>query len=205
MERSPEREQGLPPRIYLVGFMGSGKTSAGRCLALRLSVPFVDLDAEIENRAGRTIRDIFRVQGESHFRHLESEELSRVATVPAAVIALGGGAFCSAENRRTAAASGISVWLDVPLEVLLARCADDPSRPLLGGECEMAALLQERRAFYALADIRLQAGDLPADAVAEEVLRALTNRARDVSGATTRSCAGPSPSAPRDARGRETP
>ena len=182
MANSPEPGRGLPPRIYLVGFMGSGKTSVGRCLAGRLGVRFVDLDAEIEVRAGRTIREIFREQGEGRFRRLESEELVRVAAVPAAVIALGGGAFCSEENRRTVAASGVSVWLDVPLGVLLARCADDRSRPLIGGDLEMERLLDHRRASYARADIRLTAGDLPADAVAEEVLRALTNLPRDLNG-----------------------
>src|SRR5512136_2261829 len=108
--------------IYLVGFMGSGKTSVGRRLAELLGWTFVDLDEEIEKRAGQSIPEIFRLRGEKHFRSLEREELERECRGSNTVIALGGGTFCSTENRETITRTGISVWLDAPIELLSARC-----------------------------------------------------------------------------------
>jgi len=164
--------------IYVVGFMGSGKSSAGRRLAERLGVPFLDLDEEIVKRAGTSIREIFLSCGEAHFRRLESEELQRASEVSGAVIALGGGAFLSEANRKTVQSTGTSVWLDVPVDTLIKRCEGENSRPLFGGRREMEELLESRRPSYALADIRIIAEDLPIDAVVELILTALSADAR---------------------------
>lgn len=164
--------------LYLVGFMGSGKTSVGRCLAGRLGWSFLDLDEEILKRAGMSIRDIFTSRGEAYFRRLESEELKRVCVVSRTVIALGGGAFSSAENREAVQSTGKSIWLDLPVDIIVARCAGDDSRPLFSGRREMEKLLDERRPCYALADIRVNADDLPVDAVVDRILTSLGADAR---------------------------
>src|SRR5512143_1730792 len=86
--------------VYLVGFMGAGKTCVGRRLAEMLSCGFIDLDDRIEENAGRSIRDIFARQGEPFFRTLETEELDQVSALSGQVVALGGGAFCLERNRE---------------------------------------------------------------------------------------------------------
>ncbi len=178
MTEIPGSAETPPGNIYILGFMGSGKTSAGRCLAERLVWPFLDLDEAIVLRVGMPVRDIFVRHGEAHFRRLESEELKRAAARSHTVIALGGGAFCGEENRKIIQSTGTSVWLDVPIETIIARCEGDDSRPLFSGRTEMEDLLESRRPAYALADIRIQAGGLPPETVAEKILAALEPRPR---------------------------
>ncbi len=178
MTEIPGSAETPPGNIYILGFMGSGKTSAGRRLAERLGWPFLDLDEEIVLRSGMPVRDIFISYGEAHFRRLESEELKRAAAAVHTVIALGGGAFCSEENRKTVQSTGTSVWLDVPIETIIGRCEGDLSRPLFSGRCEMKDLFEYRRPAYALADIRVQAGGLSPEAVVERILAALERRSQ---------------------------
>ncbi len=140
--------------------------------------PFLDLDEVIERRAGMTVRDIFINYGEAHFRRLESDALKRAAGVARTVIALGGGAFCSEENRKVIQSTGTSIWLDVPIESIIGRCEGDDSRPLLKGRREMEELLESRLPAYALADIRVQAESLSPEAVAERILAVLERRSR---------------------------
>ncbi len=156
--------------LYLVGFMGTGKSSVGTCLAERLGWAFCDLDSEIERVAGETISEIFRNRGEAHFRRLESEELRRVSSRSGKVVALGGGAFCSEENRRLTAETGTSVWLDAPLEIIMARCAGDKTRPLFGDRHQMAALLESRRPAYRLADLRIEIEGLEIEEIADRIV-----------------------------------
>ena len=96
-------------RIYLVGFMGAGKSTIGRELSLKLRKPFLDLDTEIEKVAGVTVREIFARFGEAHFRQKEREHLKRLSQGPAAVVALGGGAYIDPENRKVVDQSGVAV------------------------------------------------------------------------------------------------
>jgi shikimate kinase len=159
--------------IYIVGFMGTGKSSVGLSLAGRLGWAFCDLDAEIERAAGETVSDMFRNRGEAHFRRLESDELRRVSAGSGTVVALGGGAFCSDENRRVIAATGMSVWLDAPLETIMARCACDSSRPLFGDREAMSALLELRRSAYELADLRIEIEGLAVEGIADRILALL--------------------------------
>ena len=98
-----------PGRVYLVGFMGSGKTTSGRILADRWSVPFVDLDLAFESMSGRTIRETFETHGEAYFRERESELLRGTATLAQAVVALGGGTFTFPENVRFVKEHGLHV------------------------------------------------------------------------------------------------
>ena len=159
--------------IYLVGFMGAGKTSVGLRLAEILRWIFIDLDQEIEKREGRPIRDIFSKEGETYFRRLESEELLRVSALHRAVVALGGGAFVHEHNRELNGRTGTSVWLDGSMEILYPRCATDPLRPLASSLEEMERLLERRRPFYGLAAMRVDVDGLTIDEIAQGIRAAI--------------------------------
>jgi shikimate kinase len=156
--------------IYLVGFMGAGKTSVGQRLAQLLGRTFVDLDIAIEEREGIPIREIFSRQGEPGFREIERAELEKVSRGRDLVVALGGGAFCSDANREIVRSTGISIWLDAPVDLLQTRCAPDGTRPLLTAWPEMEELLKRRLSFYARADFRLDVTDLTIDAAAQSII-----------------------------------
>ncbi len=147
------------PGIYLVGFMGSGKTTIGRLLAGRLGWGFTDLDDEIESAHQTTISEIFQSRGESEFRRIETEILRRhVRAIEAgkpAVVALGGGAFAQPENRTLALDNGIVFWLDCPFETVQRRVAPTTHRPLARDPERFASLYEERRKLYELADVRI--------------------------------------------------
>jgi shikimate kinase len=139
--------------VYLVGFMGSGKTTSGRILADRWKVPFVDLDLAFESMSGRTIRQTFETHGEPYFRERESELLRGTATLVEAVVALGGGTFTFPENVRFVKEHGVSVFLDPPFNVLAARLAEKAAdRPLFGSLESARKLWEARRPFYKMAD-----------------------------------------------------
>ena len=156
-----------PGRIYLVGFMGSGKTTAGRILAERLAVPFVDLDLAFESMTGRTIRETFETHGEPWFRAREAELLRGTDSLPAAVVALGGGTFAFPDNRAFIKAHGLSVYLDVPFAVIAERLAGKTAdRPLFPSEESARQLWETRLASYRMADRTL---DVTRDMTAADV------------------------------------
>jgi shikimate kinase len=161
------------PIIYLVGFMGAGKTSVGQRLAEILGWRFIDLDQVIEEQEGRAIREIFRDAGEPYFRTVERRELARVGSWNAVVIALGGGTFCDDYNRQFVQQSGVSVWLDAPLDILYARCEGKGDRPLFTTRENMRALLEFRHPFYAKADLKIDAGERPINSIAKDILTSL--------------------------------
>ncbi|HLF85404.1 MAG TPA: shikimate kinase [Blastocatellia bacterium] len=154
--------------IFLVGFMGAGKTTVGGVLARHLGYDFFDLDELIAARAGKSVQEIFAELGEAEFRRLESGAIQSCRGMVRAVIALGGGAYVSEENRTSLREIGKSIWLDCPLEICLNRIAGDESRPLLGDRDEMWALLTRRRAAYAQADYRVR-GELSPEELAIEI------------------------------------
>jgi shikimate kinase len=158
--------------IFLVGFMGSGKTTIGRALAERLQREFIDLDELIVERAGRSIPEIFAQFGEEHFRALEREALRTLESRSAAVVALGGGAFVSDENRAIIADLGLSIWLDCALDKILERLGNDMTRPLYAGRSpeELAELLASRIPFYSRADLRIDVTELDLSEVLEKIL-----------------------------------
>ena len=160
--------------VYLVGFMGAGKTSVGRRVAEILDWSFVDLDQRIEETAGESIRELFRREGEAHFRVLEGTELRRVSGQKRTVVALGGGAFCSAENQLVVQTTGASVWLDAPIDLLFSRCSEDSTRPLFTNRQEMKELLERRRPYYGKANLRLEVAGLSVEEIAQRVVEALS-------------------------------
>lgn len=159
--------------IYLIGFMGAGKSSTGKRLSEIIPCEFVDLDEEIESAEGQRVREIFAERGEQAFRRAERNALLRVSSHPGRVVALGGGAFCDAANRDVTRRTGITVWLDAPVDLIHSRCAGDLSRPLFTNRAEMEALLEKRRPAYALADIRIDVEGLSVDEIARAILHAL--------------------------------
>jgi len=162
------------PGIYLVGFMGCGKSTVGRALADELGWSFFDLDDEIESGAGSTINEIFDAQGEPMFRVLEASALTkRVKAVQSGhpqVIALGGGALMRDENFELIANNGVIVWLDAPFELIEKRVAAQSHRPLARDSGKLRELFDVRSPRYALADFRVEA---PEEEAMATVLRIL--------------------------------
>ena len=163
--------------IALVGMMGVGKSSIGRRLAARLSIPFTDADAEIEKAAGMSIADIFARHGEAYFRSGEARVIARLLDGGPQVLATGGGAFMNAETRALVKAKGISIWLNAELDVLLRRINKRRSdRPLLATDDPaetLRKLLIERSPAYALADLTIQSRDVAHDAIVADIMAAL--------------------------------
>jgi shikimate kinase len=145
----------LPPRIYLVGARGSGKTTVGRLLAARLGWSFVDMDDVIEAAAGKSIAEIFATEGEAGFRDREAEALSQVASRPDHVIATGGGIVLRPDNRLRLCDTGHCVWLTAPPETLWDRIRADamtsarrPALTELSPLDEMRHVLAAREPHY---------------------------------------------------------
>ena len=182
-ESVPSLKQRLGGRsLYLVGMMGSGKTSTGRPLAERLGYGFVDADAVIEQAAGCTIPEIFEQNGESGFRALETQVLSAISQRHSLVVATGGGVVTQSQNWGLLH-SGIVIWLDVERDQLSKRLrADETPRPLLqqtDPEAAMDALLEERRPLYAAADLTVVIDDESPEVVADGILQLLPGLLRD--------------------------
>lgn len=162
-------------RVYLVGFMGAGKSTVGRALGASMAVPFVDLDEAFEALSGLTIRCAFEEHGEAWFREREAELLRGTEALPDVVVALGGGTFTFPENRAVVQRLGRSVFLDLPFEAIAARLgAKAADRPLFRSLDEARALYDARLASYRLSDriLPLQ-GDEGVDAVVERIVGAL--------------------------------
>jgi shikimate kinase len=162
------------PGIFLVGFMGSGKSTVGRALADELGWGFADLDEDIERREGITIREIFSVRGEAAFRQCETAALrERVRSVicgKPCVIALGGGAFLSEENFEMVSNNGVSVWLDCPFSTVERRVAGLTHRPLAGDAEALRNLFAARRSGYERADYCVPVESDDAAATAAKIL-----------------------------------
>lgn len=159
--------------IFLVGFMGSGKSSVGRALARRLGYNFLDLDQIIESRAGKTIREIFSESGEAHFRELEYEALRSLRGLKRTVVATGGGAYVDQRNRDLIRQMGRAIWLACPFEICLARISGDASRPLASNRDQLEKLFNERLPAYERADLIVQTGDAAAEQIAELIANLL--------------------------------
>jgi shikimate kinase len=163
--------------VYLIGYRGSGKTCVAGHLAELLQLPWADADAELERRAGRTIREIFAADGERAFRDLESAVLTDLAERGGQVIALGGGVVLREANRAVLRRSGRTVWLRAQPETLWQRIEGDPTtgdrRPNLtahGGIEEVRRLLDARTPFYEeSADLALDTEDKSPAEIAQAI------------------------------------
>ena len=168
--------QQIPMRtLFLVGFMGSGKTTVGRMLAQRLAWKFIDLDQSIEAAEGRTIAEIFARGGEAAFRKREQEVLARLLREApqqsGRVVALGGGTFAQPENLELLQrAQAITIWLECPVEQLLMRCVLMANRPLFRDETSFRQLYAERLPFYQQATYRVQTGPGDPTEVLQQIL-----------------------------------
>jgi shikimate kinase len=165
--------------IVLVGMMGAGKSSVGRRVALRLGVPFVDADTEIEKAAGMAITDIFAIRGEAEFRAGEARVILRLLEGGTQVLATGGGAFINPDTRAAIAAKGISIWLRAEPDVLMKRIRRRQDRPLLhtaDPAATLRKLLEEREPVYALADLTVQSREVTHDRIVDEIVGALAGR-----------------------------
>ncbi len=173
-------EKTHPRAVFLLGFMGAGKTSVGRALARRLGWRFVDLDQQIEMRAGQTIAEVFAGSGESAFRAMETEALRELLAelehASPAVVALGGGAALGEDNAALLAAGGApQVFLDAGFEVLRRRCAETvAARPLFREEEQARLLYESRRPHYLKAQYRVDTASCSVEQAAAEIARMLS-------------------------------
>ena len=173
--------------LYLTGYRGTGKTTVGLMLAKTVGCPVIDLDQNIEEKAGKSIREIFDQGGESMFRQLETEALAGVADQTPSVVSLGGGAILSAANRQMIRRSGVCFWLDADAKTIFSRIQADEStverRPALTSLEELdeiRQLLSQRRALYAeAADHRIETTGKPIQQVAHEILELLPDDPND--------------------------
>jgi len=162
--------------LYLIGMSGSGKTTVGRLLAQQIGYGYLDTDEVIVKTTGQTINQLFATEGEAAFRQLESEVLAQVCAYTKLSVATGGGIVLRRENWSYLH-HGLIVWLDVAVEILISRLAEDTTRPLLQDTdrvLKMRSLLEQRRALYAQADLQItvREGETPeqiATRVMEEI------------------------------------
>jgi len=166
----------VPRTVALVGLMGAGKSAIGKRLALRLGLPFVDADDEIERAAGCSISEFFERFGEAEFRAGERRVISRLLGGPQLVLSTGGGAYMDAETRTLMRKHAITVWLRADLEVLYERVRKRTHRPLLRqGDPKdiLARLIDQRYPVYAQADLVVESTAQPPDVTTDQVLDAL--------------------------------
>jgi len=162
--------------VFLVGFMGSGKSTVGPLLARMLSQPFTDLDEMIVSSQGRSIRSIFATGGEEYFRELEARLLRQALDSPPGVLALGGGTLLRQGNRRTIREKGTSVWLKISLGEALERCREETGRPLARDPAEFARLYERRQPIYQECDLRVDVDKTPPEAICKEIVQRLKEK-----------------------------
>jgi shikimate kinase len=156
-------------KIYLVGFMGAGKTTVARALGRRLGWRVEDIDELIEAEERRTVAAIFAQQGEAYFRQVERKALVDLLPLRNVVVSTGGGTFAEADNRGLMLSDGATVWLDVPVSVVLRRVPTDGRRPLAADRAGLEQLYFRRQLTYAHAHLRVD-GSGPTPGVVEAIL-----------------------------------
>ena len=170
----------LKKTVALVGMMGAGKTAVGRAVAVKLNVPFLDSDAEIEAAANQSVPEIFKRDGEAFCRKRETEVIARLLENQRGILSTGGGAFLAEVNRENISARGVSLWLDADLGLLWNRVRHKDTRPLLrtkDPKATLESLFRARVPFYKKSDLSVICGQkLTIDAMANRVIDALLTR-----------------------------
>jgi shikimate kinase len=156
-------------KLYLVGFMGAGKTSVARALGRRMGWRVEDIDHRIEAREHQRVAEIFARQGEPYFRNIERAVLQDLLSQRHAIVATGGGTFVDPENRAAMLSDGAVAWLDVPLDRVIERVPADGRRPLAADRVQMEQLYARRRAAYSQAHVRIDASR-PLPEIVERIL-----------------------------------
>lgn len=178
--RRPNPRFRLKKTVALVGMMGAGKTAVGRAVALKLGVPFLDSDAEIEAAANLSVPEIFQRDGEVFFRKRETEVISRLLETQNGILSTGGGAYLAEVNRKNITQKGVALWLDAPIDLLWSRVKSKDTRPLLRTDNPLATLTEifaTRTPIYKLSELRVAcATELSIDAMAERVINTLLTR-----------------------------
>jgi shikimate kinase len=159
-------------KIYLVGFMGAGKTTVARALARRLDWRVDDIDEHIERRERKDIASIFRQHGEPYFRAAERAALIDLLPQRGTVVASGGGTFADAGNRELMLRDGMVIWLDVPSPPSSSGFPDG-RRPLAADRSALEALYNQRLAAYRLAHVRVDASRGPVDLLVDQIVDGL--------------------------------
>jgi len=170
----------LHKTVALVGMMGAGKTAVGRALALRLGVPFLDSDTEIQEAANMTVPEIFARDGEAFFRRKEVQVIARLLSDRPCILSTGGGAFLAEENRTAISRKGVAVWLNADLDLLWQRVRHRNTRPLLRTENPrqtLADIYNARVPVYALADLAVKSDpSFAIEDMVSQVVKALLTR-----------------------------
>jgi shikimate kinase len=165
--------------VVLVGMMGAGKSTIGRRLSLRLRLPFLDADTEIETAAGMSIPDIFEARGEPDFRDGEARVIARLLDSGPGVLATGGGAFMREETRSRIRDKAVSIWLKADADIIMRRVKRRADRPLLqtaDPEATVGRLIREREPVYQYADLTVWSRDVPHEKIVDECIEALYGR-----------------------------
>ncbi len=171
-------------KVYIIGFMGSGKTTVGRELAARLDTPFFDLDELVESSEKMSVKEIFAQYGEPHFRRREREILRTTRYLDRGVVATGGGTFTFEDNIQFIQAEGFSVYLSAPYALLRARVGEKAAeRPMFRDDKSAHDLFSSRIKYYRMSDITIEIReeDTPAEIVERMLLefpKALLESAR---------------------------
>ena len=170
------------PNVILLGFMGTGKTCVGKALAARLDMEFVDMDAIIEERAGKPITRIFAEEGEAHFRGLERSLVQELSGESGRVIGAGGGVVLNDDNVRDYERTGLVVCLAATPEEILQRVEQDTTRPLLAGEDKLekiVSILGARKHLYDAIPHGVDTTGLTVEQVAAQILAMYDKRFGD--------------------------
>jgi shikimate kinase len=174
-----------PRSIVLVGIMGCGKSTVGKRLAQRLGLEFIDADSEIERAANMTVSEIFAEHGEPYFRSGEERVIARLLGEGPQVLATGGGAFMSDATRSEITENGLSIWLKVDFDTVMARVRRRSTRPLLQNpdpEGTMRKLMADREPTYSKAALTVRSKDVPHEAVVDQIVVSLDKYLLDNAG-----------------------
>ncbi|MEK8129870.1 shikimate kinase [Paenibacillus filicis] len=160
--------------VVLIGMMGTGKSTVGQELARRLGFAFVDSDAEVEQRQGMTIKDMFAQLGEPAFREAETDTIRTIMGKPGQVVATGGGAVLAEAGRAAMQEGGFVVALRAGVETIIRRVREDQNRPLLQGDVEerVRTIMESRKHAYDFAELKVDTDGRSVEDIADEICRA---------------------------------